>query len=175
MLPARERQPEVIKPVGELDARDGDAEGIGVGEVRQALLPRRMLLAEDHVAFRPVQRLPDAHPALQGAPRRGRKIAMPTQHLGHDADWAQPRRRFQQRDDLAVPYRRQRVRPAATARGLRLRGQPGIGIDPSAGRGTEARPGGGGLACVGSAEVHVQSHLLVRDVIAGHRGSLLGS
>jgi hypothetical protein len=38
------------------------------------------------------QRLPNAHPALQGAPRRGRKIAMPTQHLGQDADWAQPRR-----------------------------------------------------------------------------------
>jgi hypothetical protein len=48
-----------------------------------------------------------------------------------------------------------------------LRGQPGIGIDPSASRGTEACLGGGSLACVGSAEVHVQSHLLVRDVIAG--------
>jgi hypothetical protein len=95
MLPTGERQPEVIEPVGEPDARDGDAEWIGIGEVRQALLPRRMLLAEDHVAFRPVQCLPGAHTTLQGAPRRGGKIAMPTQHLGHDADWAQTRRRFQ--------------------------------------------------------------------------------
>jgi len=90
MLPAGERQPEVIEPVGQADAGDGDAERVGVGEVRQTLLFWRVHLTEDHVAFRPVHRLPDMHPALQGAAGRGGEIAMPTQHLAHDADRTQP-------------------------------------------------------------------------------------
>jgi hypothetical protein len=72
--------------MGETDARNSDAEWIGIGEVRQALLPRWMHLVEDQVAFRSVQCLPGAHPALEGAPWRGRKIAMSPQHVGYDAD-----------------------------------------------------------------------------------------
>ena len=52
MLPAGERQSEVIQPVCEPNAGYRDTEQVGISEVRQALLPRRMLLAEDHVAFR---------------------------------------------------------------------------------------------------------------------------
>jgi hypothetical protein len=55
MLPAGERQSEVIQPVGEPNAGYRDTEQVGISEVRQALLPRRMLLTEDHVAFRAVQ------------------------------------------------------------------------------------------------------------------------
>ena len=52
--------------------------------------------------------------------------------------------------------------------GLALGGQPGIGIEPGAGAGADACPGGGDLAGVGPAMVHVQSRLLVGDVRAGH-------
>ena len=175
MLPTRKRQPEMIEPVGKVQAGDGDAKRIGIGEVRQALLSRRMLLTKDHLALWAVQRLPGAHPPLQGAPRGDREFRVAAQHLAHDADRAQSRCRLQQRDDLAVPDRRQRVRPAAAAWGSRLRGQPGIGLDPSAGGGAETCSGSGSLARVGQTKVHVQSHLLVRDVFAGHRRSLLTS
>ena len=175
MLPSGERQPKVIEPMQERHAGDGDAERVGIGEVRQALLSRRMLLAEDHVALRAVQCLPGPHPALQSAARSCGEVAMTTQHLGHDADRAQTGHRLQHGDNLTVPDRCQRIRPAASARGLLLGWQPGIGIKPGTGRDAERRLGGSGLARVGSTEVHVQSHLLIRDVIAGHRGSLLGS
>ena len=149
MLPAGERQSEVIQPVCEPNAGYRDTEQVGISEVRQALLPRRMLLAEDHVAVRAMQCLPRPHPTLQRAPCCGGEVAMATQHLGHDADGAQAGRRLQHGDDLAVPDRRQRVRPSAPARHLHLRGQPGIGVNPSAGRGTEARLGGGSFTRVG--------------------------
>jgi hypothetical protein len=97
------------------------------------------------------------------------------QHLAQDGDRPQTGHRLQHGDNLAVPDRRQRIRPAAPVRGLLLRGQPGIGLEPSAGGGAEARLGGGGLSRVGSAEFHIKSHLLIRDVFAGHRRSLLGS
>ena len=99
---------------------------------------------------------------------------MTTQHLGHDADRAQTGHRLQHGDNLTVPDRCQRIRPAASARGLLLGWQPGIGIKPGTGRDAERRLGGSGLTCVGSTKVHVQSHLLIRDVIAGHRGLFWG-
>ena len=47
---------------GDVDAELGD-----VGEVRQPLLTRRMLLAKDHLLLRAMQRLPNPHPALERA------------------------------------------------------------------------------------------------------------
>ena len=67
MLPAGERQAEVVEPMIERHAGDGDAKRRGIGEIRQALLTRRMLLAEDHLALRAMQRLPQADPPLQRA------------------------------------------------------------------------------------------------------------
>ena len=56
MLPAAVGQHEVIEPVRERLAGDGDTELAGVGEVRQRHAPRLGPLAEDHVAGRAVQR-----------------------------------------------------------------------------------------------------------------------
>jgi hypothetical protein len=58
----------MMEPEREVQTSDGDTERVGIGEIRQALLPRWMLLAEDHLALGTVQRLPDMNPALQGAP-----------------------------------------------------------------------------------------------------------
>src|SRR5271166_4606229 len=69
MLPAGERQPEVIQPMRQQHARDRYAKRIAIGEVRQALLSRWMFLAENQVTLGSVQRLPDPHPALQSAAR----------------------------------------------------------------------------------------------------------
>ena len=56
MLEARERQPEVVEPVLERDARDRDAELARVGEVGQAKTAGLVLLAEDDILLGPVQR-----------------------------------------------------------------------------------------------------------------------
>jgi len=58
VLPARERQPEVIEPVIEVFTGDHDAEIAHVGEVGQAELSWNRLLAEDDVSLRAVQRPP---------------------------------------------------------------------------------------------------------------------
>ena len=65
--PAGEGKAEMIQPVRERLAGDADAERGGIGEVRQALGARRMVLAKDHLPLRPVQRLPGADAPLQGA------------------------------------------------------------------------------------------------------------
>jgi len=58
LLPAGERQAEVIEPVLERRARDVHAELRGIGEIRQSLLARRMLLTKDHLPIGAMQRLP---------------------------------------------------------------------------------------------------------------------
>jgi hypothetical protein len=63
MLEARKRQPEVVEPMLERLARDGDAEPAHIGEIRQAHPTGRMLLAEDHVPAGAVESPPAA---LQG-------------------------------------------------------------------------------------------------------------
>ena len=57
----------MVKSVLERLAGDADAEFRGVGEVRQALLSRRMLLAKDHLLLRTMYRLPNPHPTLERA------------------------------------------------------------------------------------------------------------
>src|SRR5712671_6212720 len=65
MRKAREGQPEVVEPMIERLARDGDAEGAQVGEVRQAHPARRVLLAEHHIPAGTVKRPPLSNAALQ--------------------------------------------------------------------------------------------------------------
>ena len=68
MLEAREGQPEVIEPMRQRDAGNRDAEAARVGEVGQAEPAGLVLLAEDHVLLRPVQRPPGLDAPLQRAP-----------------------------------------------------------------------------------------------------------
>ena len=89
MTPAAERQAKMVEPVLERLAGDADTEFGGGGEVRQALLPRRMLLAKDHLLLRAVLRLPTAHPTLERAPDAAREAWVPTAQLTQDSDRAQ--------------------------------------------------------------------------------------
>src|SRR5215471_21847719 len=66
--PARERQAEVVEPMIERNASDAHPKLGGIGEIRQALLTRRMFLAKDHLPFGTMQRLPEADPALPSRP-----------------------------------------------------------------------------------------------------------
>ena len=68
VLPAGEGQAEVVEPVRQRLSGERHPERAGVGGVGQAPGAGRVLLAEDHLALRPVRRLPVAHPALQRAP-----------------------------------------------------------------------------------------------------------
>ena len=72
MFEAGERQPEVVEPMIERLACDGDAEPAHVGKVRQAQPSRRMLLAKDHVAVGTVERTPAGDPAPRSAAPPGR-------------------------------------------------------------------------------------------------------
>jgi hypothetical protein len=60
MLPGGIRQDEVIETVRQRLAGDTDANLGHVGEVRQALLARRMVLTEDHLALSAVFGIPGA-------------------------------------------------------------------------------------------------------------------
>ena len=67
MLPGGIRQNEVIETVRQRLAGDTDAKLGHVGEVRQALLARRVVLTEDHLARSSVFGTPCADTTFQGA------------------------------------------------------------------------------------------------------------
>ncbi len=173
VLEAREGEREVVEPVGQRRARDRHAEVGRVGEVRQAQPPRRVGLREHDFPLRPVDRPPVAHPAFQGAPDAlavgaGEGAVELVQHRhGLEA-----RRPLQQGHDEALPDQRQRVLARAPVPRLPpLRARPGVALDPARGGDRDARAGGGDGLRGGPAFVHVEPHLLIRDVSARHRPS----
>ena len=135
---ARERQPEVIQPVRKYDTRDGDVQRAGVGEVGQAHAAGFMLLAEDHVLLGPMMRPPVRNAPLQRPADVRVQLWMPPPHLGQHADRADAGRCFQDRHDLSLEDRGQRVRAPSFARLLLLRRQARIGIDAEAAGSTDA-------------------------------------
>ncbi len=173
VLEARVGQPEMVQPVVERLAGDGDGELAHVGEVRQAEPPRHMGLREHHLPLRPVHGPPVAHPALEGAADplaegAGEGAIEFVQHR----DRLEARRRLQQRHDEAVPNQCQRVLPRPPMPRLPpLRGRARIALDPACGGDRDARAGGRDGLGGGPADVHVQPHLPIRDVSARHRPS----
>ena len=160
----------MIEPVLERLAGDADAKRGGLGEVGQPLPPRRMILAEDHLARRTGHRLPVADPPLQRAADADREVGMATAQLLEQRHRPQARGGLQHRHDLAVPDRGQRVGPAPAAGCRPFRWRAGIGLDPPAGAGAEARHCGRGGPAVGASERHVAPRLVVGDVRAGQGG-----
>jgi hypothetical protein len=166
MLEAGESQPEVVEPMIERLARDGDAEPAHVGEVRQAQPRRRMLLTKDHVAVGTLERAPAGDAALQGSPHARGDARMPTANLLENRHRAHPRRRLQHRHDLALPHRGKRVGTAPSTRLLPLGRQPPIALDPIGRSGAEPglrRSDGRDMVLTG---LHIQPHLAVGDVSA---------
>src|SRR5689334_24717800 len=91
---------------------DAYAELHRIGEIRQSLLTRRMLLTKDHLPLRAMQRLPVADPPLQRASQIVGKARMPALHLQQQGNRTQSRRGPQHWYDLAVPILRQWIRPS---------------------------------------------------------------
>ncbi|KAI96143.1 hypothetical protein T281_01600 [Rhodomicrobium udaipurense JA643] len=92
-------------------------------------------LAEDDIALWPFDGAPGSHPSFQRAPYIGIKAGMPPPDLVEHGDRPDARRRFQDRNDLGVPYLSERIGPPASARRLLLGGQTRIVLDPVAARG----------------------------------------
>ena len=112
MLPAGIGQGEVIEAVFERLPGDADGEIAHVGEVRQALPTRRMVLAEDHLPLRPVQAMPGADPPLQRAAQPVPiAVRMAPLHLLEQGDRPQAGPALQQ----AAGCRSPRSRPADPA------------------------------------------------------------
>ena len=169
MRKAREGGAEVIKTMLQENASDHHAEHLRVGEVGQAETARWVLLPEHDILLRSGQRPPRPHATLQRAPDARADLGMATPDLRKDGNGAQAWGRLQDRHDLGVPYVGQRIGPPSSARGLLLRGQARISLDPVAGRWRETRLGGGDgdSGGVGWSGTHVQPHLMVGDVEAG--------
>jgi hypothetical protein len=166
MLEAREGEPEVIEPVRQWLARNGDAAGGHVGEIGQAHPARRVLLAKHHIAARAVKCSPLGDAALQGAAHRGGEFGTATADLLEDRHRPDRRCRLQHRHDLGLPHAGKRVGTAApTGLGL-LRWQPRIGFDPIRGGGGKSGLRGRDGRAIGLTGLHVQPRLAVGDVSA---------
>jgi len=126
-----------------------------------------VLLPEDHVPLRAVQRPPLADAPLECAPDARRDHRMTAQEFFKNGDRPQVRNRLKHGDNLCLPYAVQRIGTAAAARRLLLRRQPRIVPDAVAARGTEPGLGSSGSRGVCLAKTHEQPHLVVVDVEAG--------
>src|SRR5258707_4066913 len=113
MRKAREGEPEVIEPVQQRRARDGDAKAAHVGEVRQAHPARRVLLAEHHVPAGAVEPPPSRDAALQSPPHAHREIGMPTADLLEDYYPTDTRPSLKHRPELSLPNACNPIRPRA--------------------------------------------------------------
>ena len=173
MLEAGIGEPEVIEPVVERLAGDGDGKIAHVGEVGQAHAPGLVDLAEDDLLLGTVQGAPGSDPALEGAADAGAELGMAADDLLEEGDGPQARGGLEQRDDLAVPDTRERIGAPAPAADLLLGGQPRVLVDAVGGGGAEPGLGGGDRDGVGLTELHVQPHLAVGDVAAGQRAGFL--
>ena len=171
MFPGGIRQDEVIETVRQRLIGDADAEVGHVGEVRQALLARRVVLAEDHLARRAVLGTPGADATLQRAAQPiPVAVGMAPLHLLQHRHRAQARTDGEQRQDVALPQAAERVSDLSPERsfGGFLRGKSGIVLNPASGALAEAGLGGGDALWMVAAEFHVQSHLLVGGGASGH-------
>lgn len=91
----------MVEPVSERLTGDGDAEVVGVGEVRQRLASGLVDLAEDDLLLGAMQRLPGADAAFQGAAGL-LPIALGVAALEvlQEGDGAQPRAGLEQRKNV---------------------------------------------------------------------------
>ena len=108
---ARPGKAEVVEHVIQRLTGDGHAKRPHAGEVGQALPPRLVLLAEDHLLLRAVLRTPEADPPLQGAPHARIQLGMAAHQLLEHADRADARAVLKNRYDDGIEDIGQRVRP----------------------------------------------------------------
>ena len=131
-----------------------------------------MFLSENNLSLGAMQRLPQPDPSLQRATQMVGELQVPALHLAQQSDGPQARGSLQQRHNLSVPIRFERIGASPFSWLTLLRGHTGIGIEPGARAEAEIRFRRGGLAAVSASESHVQFRLLIGDVCAGHSGDL---
>ena len=168
MLEPRPDETEVIKPMVEGDAANGDTKIGHIGEVRQSHPAWFMGLAEDHLLLLAVKRPPAADPPLQRPADPGAKIGMAAQHLLEHRDRAQTRCRAQQRHDLGVEDIGQGVGSTSSPDTRLLRWQLRIVRDPVSGRRAEPGLGRRCRDAVTVSELHIEPHLMIVDVATRH-------
>jgi hypothetical protein len=85
-----------------------------------------MLLPEDDVLIGAVERPLAADAPLQGAPNTSADLGMAAPHLVKNGNRPEPWHALEERHDLAVPNRRQRILPPAMTRRFLLRREPRV-------------------------------------------------
>lgn len=168
VLEAAEGETEVVEPVRERRARDGDAQPGCVGEVRQPEPARLVALADHHLPLEAVQRPPGADAPLERAPHAGVELGMAAHELLEDGHRPQPRRGLEHRDHLLVEDALERVGPAPAARRPLRRGRARVLGDPVARGGAEPGFGRGDGDRVSRTVGHEEPHLAIGHVAAGH-------
>jgi hypothetical protein len=169
MLEARVDQAEVIEPVIERRAGDGDRQARHVGEVRQAHPSRLVRLTEDHVPIGAVQRPPGAYAPLHRPAHPLGQVGVTPPHLLEDGYRSQLRRRLQHRHDLRLEDRRQGIGPSPVPRLGLLGRKPGVFLE-AIGRGlAERRLRRRHRRPVRLSMLHVEPHLVIGDMAAGQR------
>jgi hypothetical protein len=132
VLPARERQHEVIQQVFKRDAADRHAQLVHVSEVRQASRAGQIRLGEEHFLVRPFKRAPLTDVPLEGATHAVREtLRMVFLQFAQQGDRLQLWRTAQQRDDLRFPDVGKRIRTGTPITPRLLRWQAGIVFDAS--------------------------------------------
>lgn len=140
----------------------------GVGEVRQAHPPRRVLLREEDLLGWAGQRTPLPDPPLQRAQHAVKAAGISVLQIAQHRRAEQARVGREQWHDLAIPDFRQWVGARALSAARLLAGQDRIGFDAPGGAGADPDLGGCGFLAVGSSERHVAGDLSVGDSVAGH-------
>ena len=154
VLEAGKGQAEVIEPAVEDLAGDGDAEIGHFSEVRQSHPARRMLLAKDDLPIRTVHRPPSPDAALEGPPRSGAQVWMPTAEFFEDGNRSQSGRGLQHRDDFIVPDIGEGIGSTSFSTRLLLAGKSGIFFKPVGGGRAESGLRAGNRRRMVATQVH---------------------
>ncbi len=169
MLEAAIGEPEVVEPVIERLAGNGDAEAGHIGEIRQPEMARPVGLAKDNLLLLAVNGAPGADAPLQRAAHPLVQFGMSPRHLLENGHRPDAGRGFEQRNDLLLKYTGKRIRTPPAAWRLLLRWQPRILLDAVGGRHADRRLRRGDGRRIGLSELHVEPHLVIGYVAAGHK------
>jgi hypothetical protein len=124
------RERKLIEPMRERLAGDRNAKLVGVGEIREALATRRMLLHEEDLAFAAVSSAPLPHTALERPKRTWPVFAWALAlELLQERDGAEVRVGLQQRQKFGFPDLRQRIWASTPLTRRALRGERFEGFD----------------------------------------------
>ena len=128
-----------------------------------------MHLAEDDLLLRAMDGAPRADAPLQRPANAAAQFGMAPEHLLEDGDRPKAGGGLQHRHDLGVEDIGQRIGPAPSARRLLLRGQPRILLDAIGRGGADRRLRRRDGRRIGLTELHVEPHLVIGYMAAGHK------